>query len=62
MKNALETYQLELKGRGPVYIGSGREIQKKEYVFLDKTTVGVVDIEKLRQNGSYQFNIPSAMR
>ena len=47
MKNALETYQLELKVRGPVYIGSGREIQKKEYVFLDKTTVGVVDIEKL---------------
>lgn len=47
MKNALETYQLELKVKGPVYIGSGREIQKKEYVFLDKTTVGVVDIEKL---------------
>lgn len=47
MKRVLKTYQLELKVCGPVFIGSGVEIQKKEYVFLNRSTVGVVDIGKL---------------
>lgn len=47
MKNVLETYQLELKVCGPVFIGSGEEIQKKEYMFLGRNKIGVVDVEKL---------------
>lgn len=47
MKQVLKTYQLELKVRGPVFIGSGSEIQKKEYVFMKDDTVGIVDPAKL---------------
>lgn len=47
MKRALKTYQIELKVCGPVFIGSGLEIQKKEYLFLNKQTIGIIDVEKL---------------
>lgn len=47
MKETLKTYQIELTVKGPVYIGSGNEIYKKEYLFLNKSKIGVVDIEKL---------------
>lgn len=48
MRQALKTYTLELKVQGPVFVGSGEEIQKKEYVFLNgRHALGVVDIEKL---------------
>lgn len=47
MERKLKTYQIELVVKGPVFIGSGSEINKKEYLFLDKNTVGVVDISKL---------------
>ena len=49
MKHALESYDLEIKAVGPIFVGSGYEIQKKEYVFLNKSTVGVIDVEKLYQ-------------
>ena len=50
MRKALKTYNLELKVQGPVFVGSGEEIQKKEYVFLNgRHALGVVDIEKLYQ-------------
>ena len=47
MRRVLKTYHLELKVCGPVYVGSGSEIQKKEYLFLNRNKVGVVDINKL---------------
>ena len=48
MKQILKTYHLELKVCGPLHIGNGLEIQKKEYVFLDnKRMAGIIDIEKL---------------
>ena len=47
MKRVLKTYQLELEVCGPVYVGSGMEIQKKEYLFLNRNTVGIIDIDKL---------------
>ena len=47
MKRVLKTYQLELKVCGPVFVGSGAEIQKKEYLFLNRKTVGIADINKL---------------
>ena len=50
MRKALKTYNLELKVQGPVFVGSGEEIQKKEYVFLNgRHALGVVDIQKLYQ-------------
>ena len=33
MRQILKTYNLELKVQGPVFVGNGEEIQKKEYVF-----------------------------
>lgn len=47
MKQTLKTYKITLKTVGPVYIGSGKEISKKEYVFMGKDTVGVLDIAKV---------------
>ena len=49
MKHALEAYDLEIKAVGPIFVGSGYEIQKKEYAFLNKNIVGVIDVEKLYQ-------------
>lgn len=50
MRQTFKTYTLELKVQGPVFVGSGEEIQKKEYVFLKgRRALGVVDIEKLYQ-------------
>lgn len=43
MERKLKTYQLHLMAKGPVFIGDGNEIQKKEYIFLNKDTIGVVD-------------------
>ena len=50
MRQILKTYNLELKVQGPVFVGNGEEIQKKEYVFLNgRHALGVVDIQKLYQ-------------
>ena len=41
-------YSVKLKTIGPVFIGSGKEITKKEYVFLEnRKVVGVVQAEQL---------------
>lgn len=47
MSRYLKSYQVVLKTVGPVYIGSGKEIGKKEYIFLNNTTVGIPKIEEL---------------
>jgi len=47
MKNVLEKYELKLTVRGPVFVGDGKEIDKKEYIFLSNGKVGVVDFAKL---------------
>ena len=47
MKQAIEKYNLELRVCGPVFVGCGYEIQKKEYLFLSQNTIGVIDPEKL---------------
>lgn len=46
MRSVLKTYQLELKVKGPVFVGSGYEIQKKEYI-LRGNKVGVINPQKL---------------
>lgn len=47
MNRSLKVYDLSLKVQGPVFVGSGYEIQKKEYLFLNRNKVGIVDAEKL---------------
>lgn len=47
MKEVLKHYQMELVVKGPVFVGSGKEIGKKEYVFLDAQTLGILAPEKL---------------
>lgn len=49
MKQYLKTYDLILKTKGPVFVGSGKEIGKKEYVFLSKDRIGIPDISGLYQ-------------
>ncbi len=43
----LKRYQVVMRVLGPVFVGSGREIGKKEYVFVNSRQVGIVDIQKL---------------
>ena len=48
MRNVLKTYELELTLAGPVFIGSGKEIGKKEYAFFPQVKhVAVLDVGKL---------------
>ena len=47
MKQCFKTYQLTLKTVGPVFIGSGKEISKKEYVFLENNKIAVLNISQV---------------
>ena len=47
MSQYLKSYQVELRTVGPVFIGSGKEISKKEYIFLENKRIGILDIERL---------------
>lgn len=46
MSEYLRTYQIRLKTVGPVFVGNGKQLGKKEYIFLDRKHVGILDIEK----------------
>ena len=48
MRNVWKVYDMELTVTGPLYIGSGREIGKKEYAFWSREKqVGVFDMPSL---------------
>lgn len=47
MNQYLKSYQINMLTVGPVFIGSGKEIGKKEYIFLNKRQVGILDMQKL---------------
>lgn len=47
MKRNLKSYQITLTVTGPVFVGSGREISKKEYLFLQNKKAAILNIEKL---------------
>lgn len=47
MKNYLKSYRIHLKVVGPVFIGSGKELSKKEYLFYKNNQIAVIDIAKL---------------
>lgn len=50
MKQVLNVYEIELTVAGPVFIGSGREIGKKEYALSQRQdTIAVLDSVKLFQ-------------
>ena len=51
MKRTLKTYKLEMKVLGPVFIGSGNEIKKKEYIFLKPDLIGVTDPARFWHSG-----------
>ena len=48
MDSFLKRYKIKLTTLGPVFVGSGREINKKEYVY-DKGLVYVIDPKKLME-------------
>lgn len=47
MNPYLKSYQVVMHTVGPVFIGSGGEIGKKEYLFLNKRKAAVLDIPQL---------------
>ncbi|MDE7327518.1 MAG: type III-A CRISPR-associated RAMP protein Csm5 [Lachnospiraceae bacterium] len=47
MVQNLKCYRVTMRTLGPVFVGSGREIGKKEYVFLSRGKVGIPDIKNL---------------
>lgn len=47
MNRYLKSYQVVMRSIGPVFIGSGREISKKEYIFLNGNQVGMIDAWKM---------------
>lgn len=47
MKQVLKNYELCLTTIGPVFIGNGKELNKKEYLFLNDKKIAVMNIEKL---------------
>lgn len=49
MNQYLKHYQVVMRTLGPVFIGNGKEIGKKEYVFLNQSQVGIPDIQALYQ-------------
>lgn len=50
MTDYLKTYHVALETVGPVFVGSGREITKKEYVLLNQNRrIGVADMGKVYQ-------------
>lgn len=49
MSRILKAYRIEAEVKGPVFVGSGKEYTKKEYVFLSKDKVGFIDTAQLYQ-------------
>ena len=48
MGNKLRHYTIELYAEGPVFVGDGKKIGKKEYIFLPRAQkVHVPDLEKM---------------
>ena len=47
MNRKLKTYKLLLTVKGPVFIGSGKEISKKEYIYLPGKEVQIMNIDKI---------------
>ena len=62
MKDILTRYKVTLTARGPVFVGSGTEINKKEYIMLPSKKVIIMDMAKLyglaqRQGKTKDFEV-----
>lgn len=49
MKSYPKGYRVRLQTVGPVFVGSGRELSKREYLFLPNKKIGILDFAKLYQ-------------
>ena len=50
MNRYQKVYHVSILTKGPVFIGSGNMLHKKEYVFLDhKTQIGILDVARFYQ-------------
>ncbi len=47
MNKYLHKYDVYLTVKTPVFVGSGKEISKKEYIFLEDGNMGVLDMKKI---------------
>ena len=52
MDQYLKNYHAVIRTEGPVFIGSGKEIGKKEYLFINEHQAGILDIQKFYQEMS----------
>lgn len=50
MKNVIEHHTIQLTVQGPVFVGSGKEFSKKEYVFLNQNSrIAILNVPKFYQ-------------
>lgn len=50
MNSPIKEYHMTLETIGPVYIGNGKEIDKKGYIFTDRKHINIIDLEKMYMN------------
>ena len=46
MREFQDVFTIKLKCLSPVFVGSGREINKKEYLYINSSEIGVLDFER----------------
>lgn len=46
MREYLKEYYVTLEAVGPVFVGNGKQLSKKEYLFLGDKSVGVIDVNR----------------
>lgn len=47
MESHLKTYTITLTAKGPIFVGSGKEYNRKEYVVLSRKYLGIADMGKI---------------
>lgn len=47
MSSLYKEYKMTLKTVGPVFVGDGRQIDKKSYIFTDEKHIQIIDLEKM---------------
>ena len=47
MKNPCREYKMSLETIGPVFVGDGKTIDKKSYLYTDAKHIEIIDLEKM---------------
>ena len=47
MKNPCREYKMSLETIGPVFVGDGKTIDKKSYIYTDAKHIEIIDLEKM---------------